>query len=111
MQQLPVASLHAFIRGAAGSRPVLLDVREPWELALARLDLPGTPTVHIPINDLPGRLDELDPAQPILALCHHGMRSMHCVAYLLQQGYADVYNVAGGIDAWSIQVDPSVPRY
>ena len=111
MQQLPVAALPAFIRDAASARPVLLDVREPWELALARLDLPGAETLNIPMRELPARLDELDRSRPILVLCHHGMRSLQSVAYLLQRGCAHAYNVAGGIDAWSLQVDPSVPRY
>ena len=57
------------------------------------------------------RLAELDPAQPILCICHHGMRSAQVVAFLERAGFDSVYNLAGGIDAWSARVDPAVPRY
>ena len=93
------------------SEPVLLDVREDWELASARLELPGAVLLHIPMRDLPARLAELDPARPVLGLCHHGMRSLHCLNFLHQQGFAEVLNVAGGIDAWSAERDATVPRY
>jgi rhodanese-related sulfurtransferase len=63
------------------------------------------------MDALPARLDELDRAQPILGLCHHGARSQQCVAFLRAQGFEAVYNIAGGIDAWSREVDASVPRY
>lgn len=109
--QLSVHELAAFIGEQAGARPVLLDVREAWELQAARLDLPGATTLHIPMQTLPARLHELDRKQPILGLCHHGARSWQCVAFLQQQGFAAVYNVAGGIDAWSREVDAGVPRY
>lgn len=111
MQQLQVTDLAAFVQANAAEQPVLLDVREAWELQTARLDLPGAPLLHIPMRALPARLHELKRTQPILALCHHGARSAQCVAFLLQQGYVNAYNVAGGIDAWSRNVDPSVPRY
>lgn len=111
MQQLQVGELRDFIQTRAVGQPVLLDVREAWELSTARLDLPGARTVHIPMHELPSRLSELDAAQPILGLCHHGARSQQCVAFLLRQGFAHAYNIAGGIDAWSREVDASVPRY
>ncbi len=111
LRQLRVQDLAAFAAQHADAAPVLLDVRETWELETARLVLPGATLKHIPMGELPARLDELDSAQVILALCHHGMRSLQCVAYLQRQGHAHVYNVHGGIDAWSTQVDPSVPRY
>lgn len=94
-----------------GFSPVLLDVREPWETALARLDVPGTRAVDLPMMSVPQRLDALPADQPILALCHHGMRSLQVVAFLLRQGYPYTYNIAGGIDASSASVDPTVPRY
>lgn len=111
LRQLRVQDLGDFVARHASQQPVLLDVREPWELATARLDLAGATLQAIPMGQLPQRLAELDPARPILALCHHGMRSLQCVAFLQRQGYAHVYNVQGGIDAWTTQVDPSVPRY
>jgi rhodanese-related sulfurtransferase len=109
--QLRVQDLAAFVQVSAAKPPILLDVREAWELQTARLDLPGVRTLHIPMNSLPGRLQELDPTQPLLGLCHHGVRSQHCVAFLQQQGFDAVYNIAGGIDAWSREVDGKVPRY
>ena len=94
-------------RIAAGDAPVVLDVREAEEIGIAAF--PGAK--HIPMHDVPQRLGELDPAQEIVVLCHHGMRSAHVAGFLEQQGFALVRNVAGGIDAWSLFVDPSVPRY
>jgi len=110
LPQLRVQDLAAFVQAQA-TAPVLLDVREDWECQTARLDLPGTEARHIPMHTLPARLHELDRAQPILALCHHGARSLQCVAFLQAQGFDAVYNIAGGIDAWSREVDPAVPRY
>ena len=111
LRQLRVQDLAAFVAEHGATQPVLLDVREDWELETARLTLPGARLLHIPMGQLPQRLAELDPAQTILALCHHGMRSLQCVAFLQRQGHAHVYNVHGGIDVWSTQVDASVPRY
>ena len=111
-RQLDVRNLQDFVRQLGPDQtPVLLDVREPWERALARLSLPGTTPLDIPMQSLPTRLGELGPTQPILVLCHHGMRSQQCVAFLLQQGRANTYNISGGIDAWSRLVDATVPRY
>ena len=90
---------------------MLLDVREPWELQLARIDLPGTAALHIPMNEIPQRLHELDAAQPVVCICHHGLRSAQVVAFLQHRGHARVYNLAGGLDAWSTQGDPAVARY
>jgi rhodanese-related sulfurtransferase len=90
---------------------VLLDVREPWEIATARIVLDGAASVTIPMQQIPERLAEIDRNQPILALCHHGMRSQQVALLLDRHGYPLVYNIAGGIDAWSRQIDPSVPVY
>jgi len=109
--QLSVQDLAGFVADQVANEPVLLDVREAWELQTARLDLPGATTLHIPMHTLPARLHELRRTQPILGLCHHGARSWQCVAFLQQQGFEAVYNVAGGIDAWSRDVDHQVPRY
>lgn len=111
MRQLSVQDLVEFVQQRRNDAPLLLDVREAWEVAAARLDLPGAHRLHIPMRELPGRLTELDPQRPILGLCHHGLRSLQCVAFLSQRGYPNVYNIAGGIDAWSLEVDASVPRY
>ncbi len=90
---------------------VLLDVREPWEVQAAHISLPGTQALHIPMHLIPMRLAEVPRSQPVACICHHGARSAQVVAFLLRQGYDDVYNLAGGIDAWSCHVDPAVPRY
>lgn len=108
MQQLQVTELAA---RAAGEGFVLLDVREPWELQTARLEIPGATLLHIPMQAVPLRLAEIPRTQPVACICHHGGRSAQVVAFLMRQGYDDVYNLAGGIDAWSTQVDPRVPRY
>ena len=109
--EVSVQQLAEFIASQPAASPVLLDVREAWELQTARLNLPGTTTLHMPMQTLPARLHELDRAQPILVLCHHGARSWQCVAFMQQQGFEAVYNVSGGIDAWSREVDAAVPRY
>jgi len=94
-----------------GEPLVLLDVREPWEVAVAAIDLPGATTRLMPMRDVPSRLGELDPAQPVVCFCHHGARSAQVVAFLERAGFASPYNLAGGIDAWSRDVDPGVARY
>ncbi len=96
---------------ASGQPPVVLDVREPWECNRARL--PGA--VEIPMNTIPDRVDELrgllGPETELAVLCHSGVRSRHVGQFLEHQGIAGVLNVAGGIDAWSCDVDASIPRY
>lgn len=91
--------------------PVVLDVREPHELALASVKANGFTLRTVPMGSIPTRLAELDPAQPVACLCHHGMRSMQVANYLQSQGFAHVVNIAGGIHAWSAELDPSVPCY
>ena len=91
----------------SGEKVLLLDVREPWEYALAKLE--GSQL--IPLGTLPQSLGKLDRNAEIVAYCHHGMRSADAVGFLLQQGFPQVKNLVGGIDAWSVQVDPTVPRY
>jgi len=110
MQAIEVTELSAWCRDADPA-PVLLDVREPWELAIAAIRPPRGEAVSIPMMQIPLRLAEVDRARPVVCICHHGVRSAQVVAFLVQQGYSPVYNLAGGIDAWSLQVDPGVPRY
>ena len=95
----------------AGTAPLLLDVREPWELATARLQPDGATLLHIPMREVPARVAEIPRTQPVACICHHGASSAQVVAFLMRQGYADVYNLVGGIDAWSAEVDPGVARY
>ena len=91
----------------------LVDVREAQELELAALD---QPVIHLPLSRSQEWLDQipalLDRERPVVVLCHAGMRSWQFASWLIEaQGYEDVWNLEGGIEAWSVEVDPSVPRY
>ena len=113
IHQVRPADLAAWFAQNADATPVLLDVREPWELQTASVTPQGFPLVAIPMNEIPGRLAELNDGQPglrIACLCHHGARSQRVAAFLHQNGFDQLANVAGGIDAWSSH-DPKVPRY
>jgi rhodanese-related sulfurtransferase len=86
----------------------LLDVREPWEFETARMDNAKL----IPMGDIPSCAhQELDPEDHIVVVCHHGVRSMNVTAWLRQQGFEKAQSMRGGIDAWSRQIDPSIPIY
>jgi len=91
----------------AGEKVNLLDVREPWERQTSSI----TPSAHIPMGDIPARLQELDPDEHIVVYCHHGVRSMNVTAWLRQQGFETVQSLRGGIDQWSRQIDSRVPLY
>ncbi len=90
-----------------GQRPVLLDVREPWEVA--HCVIPGS--LPIPMGELMSRVQELEPAHEIVCVCHHGMRSLQAGNFLARSGFEKVVNLTGGIDAWARQVDPAMPQY
>jgi rhodanese-related sulfurtransferase len=111
IDQVRPADLAAWFAQHPEAAPVLLDVREPWELQTASVAPQGFTLVAIPMNEIPARLAELDEGQRIACLCHHGARSQRVAAFLSQNGFAELANVAGGIDAWSAQHDPAVPRY
>lgn len=96
---------------ATATPAVVLDVREPWELQTASVKADGFTLVAIPMGEIPQRLAELDTTTPVACLCHHGARSQRVAAFLVQHGFERVANVAGGIDAWTAEIDPSVPRY
>jgi rhodanese-related sulfurtransferase len=85
----------------------ILDVREPWERQTARI----TPSQHIPMADIPSRMQELDPEQHMVVYCHHGVRSLSVTDWLRKQGYEQVQSISGGIDRWSLEIEPKVPRY
>ena len=89
-----------------GERPLIVDVRESWEIATASI----ASTLNIPMGDIPSRLSELDRDRETVVMCHHGVRSAQVAMYLSRQGFERVLNLAGGINAWS-EIDPSVPRY
>ena len=94
-------------RLAAPEPPVVLDVREAWELAISRL--PGT--LDIPMNELPARLSDLDPNRELVVMCRSGGRSMQVAQFLDRQGFHSVSNLKGGILAWSQDVDPGIQKY
>ncbi|RTD85978.1 sulfurtransferase [Variovorax atrisoli] len=110
IDQVRPADLAVWFSQNADAAPVLLDVREPWELQTASVTPQGFTLVAIPMNEIPGRLAELNDGQRIACLCHHGARSQRVAAFLNQNGFDQLANVAGGIDAWSSH-DPTVPRY
>jgi rhodanese-related sulfurtransferase len=86
---------------------ILLDVREPFEVAVAALP----DSLHIPMREIPARLGELDPSADIAVLCHHGGRSEHVARFLHARGFENAHNVEGGIEAYAVRVDRSIPRY
>lgn len=92
---------------SAHPHPVLLDVREPSEVA--RCMIAGS--LHVPMHTIPARLNELDRAAEIVCICHHGARSMQVARYLAQQGFDRVLNLTGGIHAWATQIDPAMATY
>ena len=93
---------------ATTPRPTLLDVREPWEFDHSHLE----DSLLIPMAEIPARaFNELDEDAPILVLCHHGARSLSVAAWLRNQGFSKAQSISGGIEAWSRQIDPHIPRY
>ena len=93
-------------RLASDAEVIVLDVRSQMEYDVAAL--PGS--LLIPLPELPARLNEI-PEKPLIIICHHGIRSMHAAIFLSGEGFGPIYNLSGGIDAWSTEVDASVPRY
>lgn len=94
-----------------GAAALVLDVREPAEWRAAGIPAGDFTVFTMSMASVPARLRELDPASPIACLCHHGARSMQVARFLSGQGFAQVANVSGGIDAWSLELDHRVPRY
>jgi rhodanese-related sulfurtransferase len=91
-----------------GEAFTLLDVREPWESEVARIER----SKLIPMGDVPARAhQELDPDERIIAYCHRGIRSLNVVNWLRQQGFENAQSMAGGIDRWSRVIDPKIPTY
>ena len=105
MSEIPPEEVQA--RREAGEQFILLDVRNEQELTIASLD----GTINIPMSQVPERLDELDPQKEIIVMCHRGQRSAQIVTFLEASGYGNVRAMAGGINAWSQEVDPDVPMY
>jgi rhodanese-related sulfurtransferase len=87
--------------------PIVIDVREQWEYDLVHLPI----STLIPLSALAAKASDLDPSRSYALLCHHGMRSEMAANWLMQHGFSRLINIDGGIDAWSLDVDPSLPRY
>ena len=111
INQIRPSQLPDWVREQGSQRPIVLDVREPLEVALAQVRPEGFELVHMPMQQVPARLAELDPQRPLACLCHHGIRSQQVAMFLTRQGFGQVANIAGGIDAWSMELDPTVSRY
>jgi rhodanese-related sulfurtransferase len=107
LQQLPARALADWLASSDRPPPLLLDVREPWEWD--RCSLAGAR--HMSMNSVPVHIDELDPAVPVVVVCHHGVRSFHVASFLERNGFDAVFNLQGGVDAWAREVDPSMPVY
>jgi rhodanese-related sulfurtransferase len=98
-------------RVSEGQAPVLLDVREDWEYAVAHISPAPFECVHAVMHTLTHRLGELNPQRPVAVLCHHGVRSLMVARFLVQAGFSQVANVEGGIHAWATEMDPQVAIY
>jgi rhodanese-related sulfurtransferase len=86
----------------------LIDVREPWEFQTAHVE----GSILVPMGDIPARAhQEFDPDEHLVVMCHHGARSLNVTVWLRNQGFENVQSMRGGIDAWSAEIDPKVPRY
>ena len=107
MQQISAPQLAEWLRDESRAKPVLLDVREPWEFETCRIE--GAQS--LPKRSIPQRIAELDADAEIVAICHHGMRSLQVAAFLEQNGFKNLYNLHGGVAAWAAQVDPQMPTY
>jgi rhodanese-related sulfurtransferase len=107
MKSVSASELSAWLADENRPPPVLLDVREPWETQICRIE--GSELM--PMQTLPGRLSELDPARPVVCICHLGGRSMQVAMFLTRQGFKEAYNLTGGVDAWARQVDTAMPTY
>jgi rhodanese-related sulfurtransferase len=107
--EIDASALSSLLKQASADSPlVLLDVREPWEMEAA--PFPGS--VAMPMGDVPSRAHaELDPDRHIIAICHHGVRSMSVTAWLRREGFEHAQSLAGGTDGWAREIDPSMPRY
>jgi rhodanese-related sulfurtransferase len=107
MEHLTAPELAAWLADSSRPQPVLLDVREPWEVETCHID--GALTM--PMNSIPARIDDLDEEATIVCICHHGARSMQVAAFLERNGFGKMINLTGGIHAWAVQVDPAMPKY
>jgi len=107
MQQMTAPELAAWLADPAREQPLLLDVREDWEFETCKI----AGSVQIPMHLIPVRVSEIDDDREVVCICHHGARSMQVAAFLERNGFSNVTNLTGGVHAWAVQVDPSMPKY
>lgn len=107
LRQMTVQQLQEALSAGEDTRPLLLDVREPWEWQLTHIN----GSLHLPMGQIPSQVDSLDKTHPTVVICHHGTRSLQVVAFLERMGFANLHNLQGGIDAWARSVDPAVQVY
>ena len=107
IRQISPAELAAWLADKSRAAPLLLDVREPWEYDKARI----AGSRLVPMGQVQARIAELSKENEVVAICHHGGRSLQIAMVLEKNGFSRVHNLAGGIDAWSRTVDASVPTY
>jgi rhodanese-related sulfurtransferase len=107
VDQLEISPAELKKRLDAGEKFLLIDVREPWEYETCRIE--GAKLM--PMRTIPANLQSLDVEEPVICYCHHGMRSLDVAVWLQKQGVESARSLAGGIDKWSAEIDPKVPRY
>src|SRR5256885_17243970 len=107
MKTIAAAELARWLADAGRAKPVLLDVREPWQSQPCHI----TGSTHVPMGEIPARAGEIDSDAEVVVICHHGGRSMQVAIFLEKNGYASVHNLTGGVDSWAKTVDPSMPLY
>lgn len=105
--QISAADLASWCADSARAAPVVVDVREPWEFERCRID----GSLLVPLAQLPARRAELPNDKELVLVCHHGGRSQQAAMWLAQNGFPNVHNLRGGVEAWALEVDPAMPRY
>lgn len=107
MKHLSPTELASLLADPQQPKPLLLDVREPWEFQTCHIE----GATLMPMNTVTARQQELDPETHIVCICHHGARSMAVASFLERQGFSNLTNLTGGMHGWALQVDPSMPKY
>jgi rhodanese-related sulfurtransferase len=107
IEQISPVELAAWRADPARPPPVLVDVREPWEFERCRID----GSLLLPLGQIPARHEELPRDRDLVLVCHHGSRSQHAAMWLAGNGYANLHNLSGGVEAWAVDVDPAMARY
>lgn len=107
IEALSATELAQWLADAEREQPLLLDVREPWEYEYCHI----ADSTLLPMGEIPQRLTEIDRARPVVVICHHGMRSLQTATYLKANGFTQLLNLQGGVDAWANEVDPTMKKY